>query len=196
MSVKTISRTALALSSSQCTFTHIVPTIIGRRTITGPIGNLTRPSHPRPKTHLTTNHHPASRSSPQPFQKRRQPPPHKLSDYQNSPSTQERHDLVDRIRSSNYSPQNKARQASISRTEVDRHALNVAIERQQFRRWKPGDVYAPHDLSSVEMRKWSKRRGVQGDVFEALDLDPRSEYKVRFLHIRCSVQCRREGWVV
>lgn len=45
-------------------------------------------------------------------------------------------------------------------------------------------MYAPHDLSSVEMRKWSKRRGVQGDVFEALDLDPRSEYKVRSLHLK------------
>lgn len=39
-------------------------------------------------------------------------------------------------------------------------------------------MYAPHDLSSVEMMKWKRRRMANRDVFEALNLDPRSEYKV------------------
>lgn len=49
-------------------------------------------------------------------------------------------------------------------------------------------MYAPHDLSSVEMMKWKQKRMVTQDAFEALDLDPRTEYKVRRnpLFLRCS----------
>ena len=65
------------------------------------------------------------------------------------------------------------------------------LARQQTRRWKVGDVYAPHDLSSVEMQKWKRRirpgdllglkgkRREWGDTFDALAIDPIREYKVR-----------------
>ncbi|KAF2230492.1 ribosomal protein S18 [Viridothelium virens] len=46
------------------------------------------------------------------------------------------------------------------------------------RRWRRGDVYAPHDLSSVEMSKWKAKRGTpRRDVFDELGIDPRNEYK-------------------
>ena len=46
------------------------------------------------------------------------------------------------------------------------------------REWKTGDVYAPHDLSAAEMRKWSKKQRPNSDVFDILNLEPMSLYKV------------------
>lgn len=51
------------------------------------------------------------------------------------------------------------------------------LENQQHRRWKRGDVYAPHDLSSVEMRKWKKKGRPTADAFDALDIHPMDQYK-------------------
>jgi small subunit ribosomal protein S18 len=56
-------------------------------------------------------------------------------------------------------------------------------EKQLPRRFRAGDVYAPHDLSGVEMSKWKKTRrkprvGSHGkDVLDMLGIDPRKEYK-------------------
>jgi small subunit ribosomal protein S18 len=51
--------------------------------------------------------------------------------------------------------------------------------REMPRRWVPGDVYSPHDLSPVEMTKWRKRAERKGDVIDALALRPLDMYKVR-----------------
>ncbi|TAQ86328.1 hypothetical protein B7494_g5346 [Chlorociboria aeruginascens] len=68
--------------------------------------------------------------------------------------------------------------ASRSTTEeAARNNLEKGLSRQISRRWRPGDVYAPHDLSAVEMAKWKKREYPKWDVFDALDLDPMVEYK-------------------
>lgn len=65
--------------------------------------------------------------------------------------------------------------------ELEKHDRAKALEKQQLRRWKAGDVYAPHDLSPVEMRKWRIRRAGGKDVFDMLGINPLMEYKVRFL---------------
>lgn len=52
------------------------------------------------------------------------------------------------------------------------------MTKQIARRWKTGDVYAPHDLSEVEMKKWKKRGKPAVDVFDVLELDPLVEYRV------------------
>ena len=55
------------------------------------------------------------------------------------------------------------------------------LEGQVTRRWKLGDVYAPHDLSGAEMAKWKKvrRRGKQKvDVVDQLGINPIDHYKV------------------
>lgn len=54
-----------------------------------------------------------------------------------------------------------------------------ALERFQTREWKAGDVYAPHDLSPAEMKKWGQRKSPNRDAFDALHLNPLSLYKVR-----------------
>lgn len=51
--------------------------------------------------------------------------------------------------------------------------------REMPRRWAPGDVYSPHDLSPVEMTKWRRRAERKGDVIDALALRPLDMYKVR-----------------
>lgn len=58
------------------------------------------------------------------------------------------------------------------------------MERFQTREWKAGDIYAPHDLSPVEMKKWRKRYSPSTDAFDALNMNPLDHYKVRTLASR------------
>ncbi|KAK0284351.1 hypothetical protein LTR54_010267 [Friedmanniomyces endolithicus] len=57
------------------------------------------------------------------------------------------------------------------------------LEQQIPRRYKLGDVYAPHDLSGTEMGKWRKMRRKPrvvshgSDVLDSLGVDPRQHYK-------------------
>ena len=53
------------------------------------------------------------------------------------------------------------------------------LEKFQHRRWRAGDVYAPHDLSSVAMKHARHRSGPRADVFDLLGINPLNEYKVR-----------------
>jgi hypothetical protein len=57
------------------------------------------------------------------------------------------------------------------------------LSKQISRRWKAGDVYAPHDLSAEEMAKWKKREEPKYDVFDLLGYDPLENYKVRPRHL-------------
>lgn len=67
-----------------------------------------------------------------------------------------------------------------------------ALERYQTREWKAGDLYAPHDLSPAEMKKWRKRYSPSTDAFDALNLNPLDLYKV----CRCilSPWKRKRAW--
>ena len=58
--------------------------------------------------------------------------------------------------------------------------LRADLSKQISRRWKAGDVYAPHDLSPVEMKKWKNRDRPIHDVFDVLDFNPMEHYRVRF----------------
>jgi small subunit ribosomal protein S18 len=53
------------------------------------------------------------------------------------------------------------------------------LSKQIWRRWRAGDVYAPHDLSAAEAAKWKKRDGPKHDIFDVLDFKPLENYKVR-----------------
>lgn len=44
------------------------------------------------------------------------------------------------------------------------------LSRQITRRWRAGDVYAPHDLSAEEMEKWKNRTGPKHDIFSVWPL--------------------------
>lgn len=63
--------------------------------------------------------------------------------------------------------------------ELDRYSKSLALSKHIVRRWKAGDVYAPHDLTPVEMEKWKRRGRPRIDALDVLDLNPLDEYKVR-----------------
>ncbi|KAF7513202.1 hypothetical protein GJ744_010598 [Endocarpon pusillum] len=52
-----------------------------------------------------------------------------------------------------------------------------AMEKNFTRDWRAGDVYAPHDLSAAEARKWKKRKAPTTDAFDALSMNPLDCYK-------------------
>lgn len=70
--------------------------------------------------------------------------------------------------------------------ELKNHKLASDLTKQISRRWKAGDVYAPHDLSPVEMQKWRQRRKPERDVVDVLKLDVLGEYKVGILFLHYS----------
>jgi small subunit ribosomal protein S18 len=83
--------------------------------------------------------------------------------------------------------QNKERESGqLSLTgskEIENLKRGQDLSRQITRRWKAGDVYAPHDLSAVEMAKWKNRGRPTHDVFDVLDFKPMEHYRVSFLHL-------------
>ncbi|KAF7920897.1 uncharacterized protein EAE98_008926 [Botrytis deweyae] len=56
--------------------------------------------------------------------------------------------------------------------EYEDNVSKSALTKQIHRRWRAGDVYAPHDLSGIEMAKWKKRGKVTRDVFDVVAFDP------------------------
>jgi hypothetical protein len=89
--------------------------------------------------------------------------------------------LIDRTTSSRYrGSRPRTPQASNKKSAEDPalHKQALDLTKQISRRWRTGDVYAPHDLSSTEMRKWKLRGKPTVDVLDVLQLDPLVEYRV------------------
>lgn len=62
--------------------------------------------------------------------------------------------------------------------QLEKLSRAAEFEKYQLRSWREGDVYSPHDLSSVEMVKWKRRQKTKMDAFDALGINPLHEYKV------------------
>lgn len=62
-----------------------------------------------------------------------------------------------------------------------------ALEKNFTRDWKVGDVYAPHDLSAAEARKWRARKAPTTDAFDALSINPLNLYKVCWLSLQRNI---------
>jgi hypothetical protein len=71
-------------------------------------------------------------------------------------------------------PEKRVESRRLEQLELDARAL----ERNYTRDWKAGDVYAPHDLSAAEARKWKKKQSPTFDAFDALSMNPLDCYKV------------------
>ncbi|KAI4103997.1 MAG: hypothetical protein L6R37_003559 [Teloschistes peruensis] len=99
-------------------------------------------------------------------------------------------DLVQSIsRDNEVQHENRARIRSTTDTDIS----GAYLERQIFRRFRAGDIYAPHDLSSAEQHKWRRRPpsasintpsststhsgAKKRDVFDALGIHPLDEFK-------------------
>lgn len=73
------------------------------------------------------------------------------------------------------------RAASSPNRELAESERLSQYQRQIYRKWQPGDVYAPHDLSGTEQKKWKQgRKRPQEDAFDVLGVNPVLEYKVRW----------------
>lgn len=79
------------------------------------------------------------------------------------------------------SPSGRQKYYEDQKAEIESRAL----EKYQTREWKAGDIYAPHDLSASEMKKWRKRYSPPTDSFDALNINPLDLYKVRSSRQRC-----------
>ncbi|KAI9879758.1 MAG: hypothetical protein M1830_007383 [Pleopsidium flavum] len=73
--------------------------------------------------------------------------------------------------------QSKATKRRLTPESIEASTRSTALQKLQTRRWKAGDVYAPHDLSSAEMQKWRRKGKPTRDAFDALNLNPLNEYK-------------------
>ncbi|KAJ4366553.1 hypothetical protein N0V95_000220 [Ascochyta clinopodiicola] len=75
-----------------------------------------------------------------------------------------------------------ARDAGLDRPTQTREMIESErrsqFQRQMYRKWQPGDVYSPHDLSGAEQKKWKfGRKKPQSDAFDVLGINPINEYK-------------------
>ncbi|OTB07081.1 hypothetical protein M426DRAFT_318447 [Hypoxylon sp. CI-4A] len=61
--------------------------------------------------------------------------------------------------------------------ELNREVRDDDYMRQMTRRWKAGDVYAPHDLSPSEMGKWRRNQARKKDLVDMLGLRPLDMYR-------------------
>ncbi|KAK3378269.1 ribosomal protein S18 [Podospora didyma] len=52
-----------------------------------------------------------------------------------------------------------------------------AYVRQIYRRWTPGEVYAPRDLNPTEMRRWRRDRTPKRDILDVLGVNPVDNYR-------------------
>ena len=69
----------------------------------------------------------------------------------------------------------RARQITVEQLERAKRFRDT--ESYQKRRWAPGDIYAPHDLSPTEMKKLARPGPARNDPFKELGVDPLSLYK-------------------
>ncbi|KAG7115648.1 37S ribosomal protein RSM18 like [Verticillium longisporum] len=49
--------------------------------------------------------------------------------------------------------------------------------KQMPRKWKTGDVYAPHDMNPHQLARWKKKTAPKRDVTDLLSLNPLDMYK-------------------
>lgn len=76
-----------------------------------------------------------------------------------------------------------ARDVGLPRMTVNNEMIQsdkrASYQKQIYRRWLTGDVYAPHDLSGSEQKKWkTAKKRPTSDAFDALGINPINEYKV------------------
>jgi len=77
--------------------------------------------------------------------------------------------------------QRQERAAIGSADDLEEAKLSSNLGRMLTRRFKAGDVYAPHDLSGTEMLKWKQRKMPEHDVFDVLNFNPLDHYRVCLL---------------
>ncbi|KAI1081463.1 ribosomal protein S18 [Whalleya microplaca] len=96
-----------------------------------------------------------------------QPPATSTSSEEEADPTRAASNLFERLGGSRRALEEELRQRNLSEDYA----------RQMTRRWGVGDVYAPHDLSAVEMNKWRRPQRRQRDIVDLLGINPLDMYR-------------------
>lgn len=147
-------------------------------------GALHGNNHPQPATHHS--HH--SNTPPELLQTSRaqngpqRPPPRGTAPPPSTRTTTAAYDLANKtVREASAARQQHQTDAFVR--EAERGWGRKELEQQLPRRWRPGDVYAPHDLSGAEASKWKKQRRKprprhgDRDVVDQLGMKPLEHYR-------------------
>lgn len=84
---------------------------------------------------------------------------------------------LDRNKGEGWSSLGKTKAHVIEKRKM--YAERDELASKMHRKWQGGDVYAPHDLSYQEQKKWIKPKQPSKDVIDMLGLNPLDHYKVR-----------------
>ncbi len=87
--------------------------------------------------------------------------------------------LVELMR--NRQEHRQAARAGVRQRNLERlqqHQKTESYLKYMYRRWRPGDVYAPHDLSPGEMHKFRKMTRRHVDLLDVVNVNPVDEYRV------------------
>ncbi|KAL8999779.1 MAG: hypothetical protein Q9169_001452 [Polycauliona sp. 2 TL-2023] len=114
-----------------------------------------RTHHIRPFSSTTSHLHPEPQNPSTPSPQQQSQPPKPVRNLQ---------DLIGSIGrdSANQTRAASARRSALAETEASYRATD--LERHLYRRFKPGDIYAPHDLSPIEQQKWRQRTSSTGNT--------------------------------
>lgn len=127
---------------------------------------------------------------PTPTANRSSEPPPSLSPLPSAPTSQPTPPRpVNTLKSllTSYSRRPPARKSALAETTSTYRATDLSSH--LHRRFRPGDIYSPHDLSPVEQAKWRPRRtsprhapplpsskAKRSDAFDILNMHPLNEY--------------------
>ena len=105
------------------------------------------------------------------------------------------HKALQSLAQQRQQPQNAIDSANAIKRETRKRDLQI----MSTRNWRNGDVYSPHDLSLVEIKRWKGKTRPEVDVFDTLALNPISEWKVRVIlglpSLTRPEQRSRSGWL-
>lgn len=96
-----------------------------------------------------------------------------------SPNTQTPHDIIANLMNSSRAYDRLTIRSDNTAQRAKEATNRENLARQSTRNWKPGDIYAPHDLSPQEMIKWKQPKQPSKDIIDMLGLNPLDHYRVR-----------------
>lgn len=96
-----------------------------------------------------------------------------------SPHTLSPHDALSNLMRSSHSHERLTIRGENTAQRAQENLNRQNLARQSTRNWKPGDIYAPHDLSPQEMVKWKQPKQPSKDIIDLLGLNPLDHYRVR-----------------
>lgn len=96
-----------------------------------------------------------------------------------SPHTLSPHDALSNLMNAAHTHERLTIRSDNTTQRAKENTNRENLARQSTRNWKPGDIYAPHDLSPQEMVKWKQPKQPSKDIIDMLGLNPLDHYRVR-----------------